>query len=148
MSSSQIIKINQLFIQPSSETTRTPPIGYHYLNDLGRMLVDLISYVLGYRGVEDVDDTIMAMLSIFSPGKLPAAALLLAIPPLFLFALQSWEVAIPVPPVFVCLWWMSFECPWQLADVLLKMRQLLQVSFDMRRKPVHKFPSQPLFEYS
>ena len=48
---------------------RTPPIGYQYLNDLGRMLVDLISYVLGYRGIEDVDDTIMAMLSIFSPGK-------------------------------------------------------------------------------
>ena len=51
---------------------RTPPIGYHYLNDLGRMLVDLISYVLGYRGIEDVDDTIMEMLSMFSPGKPPA----------------------------------------------------------------------------
>ena len=36
------------------------------------MLVDLISYVLGYRGVEDVDNTIKAMLSIFSPGKAPA----------------------------------------------------------------------------
>ena len=33
--------------------------------------MDLISYVLGYRGVEDVDDTIMAMLYIFSPGKPP-----------------------------------------------------------------------------
>lgn len=36
------------------------------------MLVDLISYVLGYRGIEYVDDTIMAMLSIFSPGMPPA----------------------------------------------------------------------------
>ena len=51
---------------------RTPPIGYHYLNELGRMLVDLISYVLGYKGIEDVDETIMAMLSMFSPGKPPA----------------------------------------------------------------------------
>ena len=50
---------------------RTPLIGNPYLNDLGKMLVDLISYVLGYKGTEDVDDTIMAMLSIFSPGKPP-----------------------------------------------------------------------------
>lgn len=72
LSSDQIIKINQLFVRPGSESVRTPPIGYQYLNELGRMLVDLISYVLGFRGMEDVDDSLMAMLSIFSPGKPPA----------------------------------------------------------------------------
>ena len=61
-----------MFVDSGSETVRTPPIGYEYLNELGRMLVDLISYVLGYKGIEDVDDTIMAMLSIFSPGMPPA----------------------------------------------------------------------------
>jgi len=46
LSSDQIVKINQLFVTPGSETVRTPPIGYQYLNELGRMLVDLIGYVL------------------------------------------------------------------------------------------------------
>ena len=72
LSNDQIIKINQLFVQPGSEAIRTPPIGYHYLNELGRMLVDLISYVLGFIGMEEVDEIMMAMLSIFSPGKPPA----------------------------------------------------------------------------
>ena len=72
LSNDQIIKINQLFVQPGSETIRTPPIGYVYLNDLGKLLVDMISYVLGFRGIEDVDESIMAMLSIFSPGRAPA----------------------------------------------------------------------------
>ena len=34
LSSAQIIKINQLFVQPSSEAIRTPPIGNPYLNGL------------------------------------------------------------------------------------------------------------------
>lgn len=72
LSNDQIVKINQLFVTPGSETVRTPPIGYQYLNELGRMMVDLIGYVLGFKGLEDVDDSIMAMLSIFAPGKPPA----------------------------------------------------------------------------
>ena len=48
------------------------PIAYHYLNEQGKMLVELISYILGYGSYEDLDETIMAMLSIFSPGMPPA----------------------------------------------------------------------------
>ena len=72
LSSTQIIRINQLFVEPSSEAVRTPPIGRVYFNDLGKMLVDLISYVLGYRSCEDADETILAIMSIFSPGMPPA----------------------------------------------------------------------------
>ena len=50
---------------------RIPPIGNVYFNELGRLLVDLISYVLGYRSAEDADETILAMMSIFSPGMPP-----------------------------------------------------------------------------
>ena len=72
LSSAQIVKINQLFIQSGSETMRYPPVANAYLNELGKLLVDMISYVLGYRTSEHVDETILAMLSIFSPGKPPA----------------------------------------------------------------------------
>ena len=56
LSSAQIIKINQLFIESGSQTVRTPPIGNVYFNELGKLLVDLISYVLGCRSAEDVDE--------------------------------------------------------------------------------------------
>ena len=66
-------QISQLFIQPQFEAMSTTlPIAYQYLNELGKMLVDLISYILGYGTYEDVDETIMAMLSIFSPRMSPA----------------------------------------------------------------------------
>ena len=72
LSSAQIIKINQLFIEPGSQTVRTPLIGNVYFNELGRFLVDMISYVLGYRSTKDADETILAMMPIFSPGKTPS----------------------------------------------------------------------------
>ena len=72
LSSDQIAKVNQLFIQPQYQSMTTAlPIAYPYLNELGKMMVDLISYILGYGTYEDVDETIMAMLSIFSPRMPP-----------------------------------------------------------------------------
>lgn len=72
LSSAQIIKINQLFIQSGSQTMRSPPISHVYLNELGRILVDMISYILGYKSTEYVDETILVMMSVFSPRKPPS----------------------------------------------------------------------------
>ena len=36
------------------------------------MLIDMISYILGFRTSEIVDNTIFALMSIFTPGQPPA----------------------------------------------------------------------------
>jgi len=72
LSNAQIKKINQLFIGSGSQTMRTPPISHVYLNELGRVLVDMISYILGYRSTEYIDETILVLMFVFSPGKPPS----------------------------------------------------------------------------
>lgn len=72
LSNAQITKINQLFIESGSQTVRTPPISHVYLNELGRVLMDMISYILGYRSTEYIDEIILVLMSVFSLGKPPS----------------------------------------------------------------------------
>jgi len=71
LSNAQITKINQLFIDSSSQTIRSPPISYVYLNQLGRDLADMICPILGYSSIEFVDETVLVIMSMFSLGKPP-----------------------------------------------------------------------------
>ena len=71
LTNAQITKINQLFLDSGSQTIRSPPISHVYLNQLGRDLVDMISDILGYSSTEYVDETILVLLAMFSPGKSP-----------------------------------------------------------------------------
>ena len=50
-----------------------PPFLHVWFNDIGKVLVSMISYILGYNTNEYVDETILAMISIFTPRKSPAA---------------------------------------------------------------------------
>jgi len=72
LSNAQITKINQLFLDLGSQTIRSPPISHVYLNRLGRDMVDMISYVLGYNSTECVDETVLVLMAMFSPGKPPS----------------------------------------------------------------------------
>jgi len=72
LSNAQITKINQLFLDSSSQTVRSPPISHVYLNDLGRDMVDMISYILGYSSTEYIDETILVLMAMFSPGRPPS----------------------------------------------------------------------------
>jgi len=72
LSSAQITRITQLFIQSDSQPVRSPPFLHVHLNEVGKILMDMISYTLGYNTTEYVDETILVMLSMFSPGKPPS----------------------------------------------------------------------------
>ena len=69
MTDAQITKLNQLYIK--SNTMQYPPISHVYLNPLGRDLADMISPILGYNSIEYVDETVLVMMLMFSPGKTP-----------------------------------------------------------------------------
>lgn len=71
LSNAQITKINQFFIDSGSQTIRSPPISYVYLNQLGRDLADMICPILGYNSIEFLDETVLVIMSMFSPGKPP-----------------------------------------------------------------------------
>ena len=71
LTDAQITKINHLFIDSTSETMKYPPIHHVYLNQLGRDLADMISPILGYNSIEFVDETVLVMMAMFSPGKPP-----------------------------------------------------------------------------
>ena len=67
----QITKINQLFINSTSETMKYPPIHYVYLNKLGTDLADMISPILGYNSIEIIDETVLVIMAMLAPGKPP-----------------------------------------------------------------------------
>ena len=71
ISSAQITRITQLFMDPDSPQ-RPPPFLHVWFNDIGKILVDMTTYILGYNTNEYVDETILVMLSMFTPGKPPS----------------------------------------------------------------------------
>jgi len=71
LSSSHITRIAQLFIQPDCQPQQPPPYLHVWFNDIGKVLVNMISYILGYNTSEYVDETILVMLSMFAPGRPP-----------------------------------------------------------------------------
>lgn len=48
-----------------------PPFPYDHFNEVGKLLVDMISYVLGFTSTELVDETVLVILSSFSQGQPP-----------------------------------------------------------------------------
>jgi len=72
LSSSQITRIAQLFMHLDSQPQRPPPFLHVWFNEIGKVLVNIISYILGYNTSEYVDETILVMLSMFTPRRPPA----------------------------------------------------------------------------
>ena len=71
LTDAQISKINQLFIDSPNQTMRTPPISHVYLNELGKDLADMISPILGSQSIEFIEETVLVIMAMFSPGKPP-----------------------------------------------------------------------------
>ena len=70
LTEAQILKLNQLFIT-NSDTVLQPPIFDGYLNQLVVDLAYMISSVLGYKSLEFIEETVLVMMTMFSPGKTP-----------------------------------------------------------------------------
>ena len=70
--SSEVFRIAQTFMKPDCQPTGPPPFHHAWFNEVGRLLVDMISYILGLKTSEFVDETVLVLLSIFTPGQPPA----------------------------------------------------------------------------
>ena len=70
--SSEISIISQVFMRAGRQPIQPPPFNYTCFNEVGRLLVDMISYVLGFKTSEHIDENILVILSTFTPGQTPA----------------------------------------------------------------------------
>ena len=69
ISNSKIARIAQVFMRVDHQPTKPPPFHYVWFNEVGMLLVDMISYVLGFKTGEHIDETILVLLSAFTPGQ-------------------------------------------------------------------------------
>lgn len=70
--SSEVTRIGQLFILPNYQPWQPPPYLHVWFNETGRLLVDMISCILGFNTSDYVDEVILVMLSMFTLGQPPA----------------------------------------------------------------------------
>ena len=73
LSISEIACISKVVMKADHQPTEPPPFLYVNLNEVGKLLVDMISYVLGFKTSEHIDETILVLLSAYSPGQPPLA---------------------------------------------------------------------------
>jgi len=69
---SEITRIAQTFMRPDCQPTTPPPYVHVWFNEARRFIIDMISYILGFKTIEYVDETTLFLLSIFTPGQPPA----------------------------------------------------------------------------
>lgn len=70
--SSEITRIAQLFMRPNFQPQQPPPYFHFGFTEAGRFIVDMISYILGFKTSEYIDETTLVLMSIFTPGQPPA----------------------------------------------------------------------------
>jgi len=63
--------VAKTFMRANCQPKDPPPFLYDHFNEVGKLLVDMISYVLGYKTCEHVDETVLVLLSSFSQGHPP-----------------------------------------------------------------------------
>lgn len=69
--SPKIEKIAKTFMKAYCQPKEPPPFLYSHFNEVGKFLVDMISYVLGFKTSEHVDETVLVLLSSFNQGQPP-----------------------------------------------------------------------------
>ena len=72
LSSSKIATISKTFMRADYQPTGPPPFFYVHFNEVGKLLVDMISYVLDFKKSEHVDETVLVLFSAYSLGQPPA----------------------------------------------------------------------------
>ena len=64
----KIERIAKTFMRVDCQPKEPPPFLYVHFNEVGKLLVDMISYVLGFKTSEHVDEAVLVLLSSFSQG--------------------------------------------------------------------------------
>ena len=57
---------------PDHQPKGPPPYGYAFFTEEGRLVLDMISFIMGFNTSEYVDHLILVLLSIFTHGQPPA----------------------------------------------------------------------------
>jgi len=70
--SSKITIIAQLFMKPNFQPEKPPPYLHSWFIEAGRFINDMISYILGFKTSEYIDETTLVLMSMFTPGQPPA----------------------------------------------------------------------------
>ena len=60
--------ICQTFMLPEHQPKGPPPYGFASFTNLGKLILNMISFVLGFNTSEYVDELTLVLLSIFTPG--------------------------------------------------------------------------------
>ena len=68
LSQSELNRIRQTFMLQKHQTKGPPPYLQTFFIDIGRLIVDMISLIMGFNSSEYVDDVTLVLLSIFTPG--------------------------------------------------------------------------------
>jgi hypothetical protein len=71
LTNEELQRISRDFMRPECQTSEPPPYQYDQFSEVGRLLLDMIAYVLGYQNSEHVDRGMLAMLSVYSPYQPP-----------------------------------------------------------------------------
>ena len=72
LSQEELNHLCQTFMLPEHQPKCPPPYGYTFFTDVGRLILNMISSVMGFNTSEYVDQLTLLLLSIFTPGQPPA----------------------------------------------------------------------------
>jgi len=68
----EITRISQLFMKSNFQPQKPLPYLHSWFNEARRFIVDMTSYILGFKSSELVDETVLVLMSIFTPRQPPA----------------------------------------------------------------------------
>jgi len=72
LSHEELNRLCQTFMLPEHQPKNPPPYGYTFFTDEGRLILNMISSIMGFNTSEYVDHLTLVLLSIFTPGQPPA----------------------------------------------------------------------------
>ena len=67
LSQEELNRLCQTFMLPEHQPKGPPPYGYNFFTDVGRLILNMISSVMGFNTSEYVDQLTLVLLSIFTP---------------------------------------------------------------------------------
>jgi len=69
LSNAKITQVAQMFMKPNHQPQGPPPYLYTWITDTGRLIVDMISRILGFNTSEFFHEITLVLLSLFTPGQ-------------------------------------------------------------------------------
>ena len=71
LSQEELNRLCRTFMLQGHQPKSPPPYGYTFFTDMGRLILNMISSVMGFNTSEYVDQLTLVLLSIFTPGQPP-----------------------------------------------------------------------------